>query len=128
MRLHSPPRIPGASGPLKGIADYLAEIYRASQRPDSNYLRIIGIGSKTYDPASLADGDGATTTITVAGARLDATTPDFVLVSFSLALQGVLLTGWVSDVDEVSARFENHTGGVVDLDSGTLSAVVVRRQ
>jgi hypothetical protein len=79
-------------------------------------------GTATYDPASLADGAGATTTVTVTGAALG----DYVDVSFSQALAGVLLTGWVSATDTVSVRFQNESGGVVDLASGTISARVRR--
>lgn len=75
-------------------------------------------GSATYDPASLADGAGATTTVTVTGAALG----DFAEASFSLDLQGILLTAWVSAANTVSVRFQNETGGVIDLASGTLRA------
>ena len=75
-------------------------------------------GSAVYDPVSLADGAGVTTTVTVTGAALG----DFVEVSFSLNLQGVTLTGWVSAANTVSVRFQNETGGVIDLASGTIKA------
>lgn len=74
-------------------------------------------GSATYNPPSLADGAGATTTVTCAGAALG----DYVLASFSLDLQGITMTAWVSATDTVSVRFQNETGGVLDLGSGTLS-------
>jgi hypothetical protein len=74
-------------------------------------------GSATYDPGSLADGAGATTTVTVTGAALG----DFVEgVSFSNDLQGITVTGWVSAANTVSVRFQNESGGVLDLASGTL--------
>ena len=78
------------------------------------------IGSATYDPASLADGAGATTTIAVTSAALG----DFVRVSFSLDLQGILLFAWVSATGTVSVRFQNESGGTVDLASGTLTVAV----
>lgn len=77
-------------------------------------------GSATFDPASLADGAGVTTTVTVTGAALG----DFAEASFSQALQGVLVTAWVSAANTVSVRFQNETGGVLDLASGTLRARV----
>ena len=80
-------------------------------------------GSATYDPASLADGAGATTTVTVTGAALG----DFAMASFSLDLQGITLTAWVSATNTVSVRFKNETGGVIDLASGTLKAIVLKR-
>lgn len=76
-------------------------------------------GSATYNPASLADGDGVTTTVTVTGAALG----DFATASFSVDLQGITLTAWVSAANTVSVRFQNETGGVLDLASGTLRAI-----
>lgn len=76
------------------------------------------VGSATYDPASLVDGAGATTTVTVTGAALG----DFAQASFSLDLQGITLTAWVSAANTVSVRFQNETTGTIDLGSGTLRA------
>lgn len=80
-------------------------------------------GSATYDLASLIDGAGATTTISVPGAALG----DFVMVSHSLDLQGITVTGYVSAADTVSVRFQNETGGTLDIASGTIRAVVMPR-
>ena len=75
-------------------------------------------GTATYDPGNLVDGQGVTTTVTVTGAALG----DFVDVSFSLDLQGIGMTGWVSAANTVSVRFQNETGGAIDLASGTIKA------
>jgi hypothetical protein len=80
-------------------------------------------GSATYNPPSLNDGDGATTTVTCAGAALG----DYVSASFSLDLQGIMLTAWVSAADIVSVRFQNESGGVIDLASGTLRVAVLKQ-
>jgi hypothetical protein len=72
--------------------------------------------SITYDPPSLAAGEGVTTTVTVPSAALG----DFARASFSLDLQGIALTAWVSAADMVSVRFQNGTAGGMDLGSGTL--------
>jgi hypothetical protein len=72
--------------------------------------------SVTYDPPSLAAGDGVTTTVLVAGAALG----DFVRASFSLDLQGITVTAWVSAADTVSVRFQNGTASAIDPGSGTL--------
>jgi hypothetical protein len=72
--------------------------------------------SVTYDPPSLAAGEGVTTTLTVTGATLG----DYARASFSLDLRGITLTAWVSAVDTVRVRFQNSTTGAVDLGSGTL--------
>lgn len=77
-------------------------------------------GSATFNPASLADGAGTTTTVTVTGAALG----DFAEASFSLDLQGITVTAWVSAANTVSVRFQNETGGTLDLASGTLRARV----
>lgn len=77
-------------------------------------------GAVTYDPASLGDGAGVTTTITVAGAGLG----NFALASFSLDLQSVMLFAWVSAANTVSVRFQNESGGTVDLSSGTIRVLV----
>jgi hypothetical protein len=78
-------------------------------------------GSATYDPPNLIDGAGDTTTVTVTGAALG----DLVeCVSFSLNLQGITVTGYVSAADTVSVRFQNESGGTLDLGSGTLLARV----
>lgn len=76
-------------------------------------------GSATYDPPNLADGAGATTTITVTGARAG----DTAAVSFSNDLQGIILSSWVT-TDTVNVRFQNETGGALDLASGTLRATI----
>jgi hypothetical protein len=80
------------------------------------------VGSATYNPPNLIDGDGATTTVTVTGAALG----DYAEASFSLDLQGIAITAWVSAADTVSVRFQNETGGTIDLGSGTLRARVFK--
>jgi hypothetical protein len=80
------------------------------------------IGSVIYDPGNLSDGAGVTTTILVIGAVLG----DFTLVTFSLNLQGITLASWVSSDDNVSVRFQNETGGSIDLASGVLRAQAKR--
>jgi hypothetical protein len=77
-------------------------------------------GSATYDAASLVDGAGATTTVTVTGAAVG----DFVLVSHGVDLSGITVTGYVSATNTVSVRFQNESGGTLDLASSTLRALV----
>jgi hypothetical protein len=78
--------------------------------------------SATYDPPNLVDGAGTTTTVTVAGAVVG----DYAVASFGLDLQGITLTVWVSATDTVSVRFQNESGGAVDLASGTLRVRVTK--
>lgn len=80
------------------------------------------VGTATYDPANLADGAGVTTTVTAVGAALG----DYVTATFSLDLQGITLTAWVSAVNTVSVRFQNESGGALDLGSGTLRVKVTK--
>lgn len=78
-------------------------------------------GSATYDPPSLIDAAGTSTTVTVTGAALG----DFALASFSLDLQGITVTAYVSATDTVTVRFQNESGGTLDLASGTLRVRVL---
>jgi hypothetical protein len=78
------------------------------------------LGSATYDPPNLADGAGATTTVTVTGAALG----DYARASFLLNVQGITVTAWVSAADTVSVRFQNESGGALDIASGTLRVKV----
>ncbi len=78
-------------------------------------------GSTIWDPASIASGATATTTVTVTGAVLG----DFVdNISFNKSLSGLTLSGYVSASNTVTAVLSNNTGGSVDLSSGTLSVRV----
>lgn len=79
-------------------------------------------GSKSFDPSSLADGAGETTTVTCTGAALG----DYAIASFSLDLQGITMTAWVSSANTVSVRFQNETGAPVDLSSGTLRVKAIK--
>lgn len=97
-------------------ANYLATVTNASLINCSGGLASILAGSATYDPGSLADGAGVTTTVTATGAALG----DFAQATFSLDLQGITLTAWVSAANTVSVRFQNESTGTIDLASGTL--------
>jgi hypothetical protein len=68
-------------------------------------------GTAVYNPANLVDGAGVTTTVTVTGAALG----DYASASFGLDLQGITFTSWVSAANTVSVRFQNETGGAIDL-------------
>lgn len=79
-------------------------------------------GSATYDAASLVDGAGTTTTVTVTGAALG----DFVVgVSMGVDLAGITVTAYVSAADTVSVRLQNESGGTIDLASTTLRVRVL---
>lgn len=79
--------------------------------PEEQYLAAV-----TYDPANLVDGAGVETDVTVTGALLG----DFAEASFSLDTQGINLDAQVTASNIVTVRFQNETGGAIDLGSGTL--------
>lgn len=81
------------------------------------------MASVTYDPPLLGDGSGVTTTVVVTGAAVG----DFVTASFSQDLQGITLTAYAYQNDGVAVRFQNESGGAVDLASGTLRVIVQKR-
>lgn len=105
----------GATPDVEAAADLLI-----AYRPGDGFTYAVspftGTGSATYDPTSLADGAGVTTTVTCTGAALG----NFSEGSFDNDLQGVTFTTWVSSANTVSARFQNETGAPVDLASGTI--------
>lgn len=79
----------------------------------------------TLDVASLVDGAGATSTLAVPGVNLG----DFVLsVSMGVDQAGILVDGYVSAANVVSVRFQNESGGTVDLASTLIRVVVASRQ
>ena len=80
-------------------------------------------GSTTWDPSSIAAGASASTTVSVTGAAVG----DYVIPSFSLSLAGLVLTGYVSGANTVTAVLSNPTAGAVDLASGTLKVRVEKR-
>ena len=77
----------------------------------------------TLNADSLVDGAGDTDTVTVPGVALG----DMGLsVSLAVDVVGLIVTAYVSAANTVSIRFQNETGGTVDLASATLRLVVVR--
>ena len=74
----------------------------------------------TWDPASVNAGAQTSTTVTVDGAQLG----DEVTCSFSLDLQLMQLTGYVSAANTVTVVLRNGTAGTIDLSSGTLRVSV----
>lgn len=104
---------------FEALADPFPQ-YENQTRGDARYQKLPLRGSTTFDPPSLVDGQGTTTTVTVTGAALG----NFAMVSFSLDLQGITVTSYVSATNTVAAHFQNESGGTLDLASGTLAALV----
>lgn len=76
----------------------------------------------TVNVAELVDGAGATSSITVYGAALG----DYVQVSSSVDLAGIIVTAYVSAADTVAVRFQNETTGTLDLASATVRVRVTK--
>ena len=77
----------------------------------------------TLDAGSLADGAGESDTITVPGVALG----DIVLGSSSdVDRAGITVTGYVSAANTVTLRFQNESGGTVDLASSTVRLEIGR--
>lgn len=95
----------------------LFQIVPHARQMFGGYLR----GAATADVASLIDAAGATHTVTVTGAAIG----DFVLVSASVDLAGITVTGYVSAADTVSIRVQNESGGTVDLASAIWQVLVI---
>lgn len=75
------------------------------------------------DVASLADGAGASSSITVPGVALG----DMVIGrSLGVSTAGISVTADVTAANTVIVRFQNESGGTVDLASATLRLVVGR--
>ena len=80
-------------------------------------------GSVAWNPGEIADGDEEVQAVTVTGAALG----DFVLVSFSLDVIDLAITGAVTAANTVTAQLNNNTGGALDLGAGTVYARVFKR-
>jgi len=83
----------------------------------------LATASATYDAPNIVGGTQTTTTISVPGAALG----DFAAASFSLSLQGITMTAYVSATDTVTVVLYNGSGADINLASGTLRAKVFKQ-
>lgn len=102
----------GTPGALVSIANASPIAIGTSGTAIKSYLS----ATATWDPPSVAAGAQTTTTVAVSGAVLG----DPVTVGFSLQLQTMQLTGYVSTAGTVTVVLQNGTAGAIDLGSGTL--------
>jgi len=79
------------------------------------------MSSKIYNPASINDGASTTTSMPLDGAVVG----DIVVVSFSLDLQNIVMSAYVSATSVVTVTLQNETGGTLNLGSGTLVAGII---
>lgn len=86
-------------------------------------VNTIGEASLVWDPPNVPNATGLTSpALTVIGAAFG----DYVDVSASIPLNGIIVTGYVSTANTVVIRLHNGTGGAVNLASATWR-VLVRR-
>ncbi|MFD2330084.1 hypothetical protein ACFSR7_12600 [Cohnella sp. GCM10020058] len=88
-----------------------------------NGLGVSLVGSVTFDPASLVDGAGVTSSaITVSGAAFG----DFVIAAAPYDLQDITVNAYVSAANAVKIRLQNESGATVDLPSGKWRVLVLK--
>ena len=93
-----------------------------SKRQFQDLFEVVALVKATVDPASLADGAGATTAVTVTGAALG----DFVLVAAPYDLVDFTVTAYVQAANAVEIRVQNESGSGANLASGTWNILVLR--
>lgn len=76
--------------------------------------------SGTLNVASLVDAAGESDTATIYNAVLG----DFCIASMGVSTAGITVTCNVTAADTVTVRFQNESGGTVDLASTTLRVIV----
>jgi hypothetical protein len=113
----------------RDVSEIIQKIEQAFDRIRLDDQIIIGGGTPilkhlsetaTWDPANLAAAAQTSTTVALTGAALG----DEVTCSFSLDLQLLQLTGYVSATDVVTVVLRNGTAGAINLGSGTLRVSV----
>ncbi len=98
---------------------------QSTSRAEGNWAGVNTFqGTATWNPAAIANGAEEAQEITVTGAVLG----DFVLVSFSLDVQDLVLDAQVTTTNTVTAVLANNTGGSINLNSGTVTAKVIPKQ
>ena len=116
--------VPAEPGSL-ALGNNGAMYLKRSGRGNIGWTRIDPLnGAKTWDPAGVPAGAQTATTVTVWGARLG----HFAQAAFTSPVPaGCVLHAQVTANDTVTVTLVNHTGGSVDLGSGTLNVRVVER-
>lgn len=99
-------------------------IHNGTDAPKIPFNNLTGIStaSVTVNPPSLTPNTGFNTTVSVSNAQFG----DFVLVSFSLDTQDLIVIGHVSNIGSVTVRFQNSTAGTIDIASGILSVRIIK--
>jgi hypothetical protein len=112
-----PPAYPTKTPELERLRPFFDAVYRIITLELPELLT----ATKTWDPPSAANGASTSTTLPVPGAVVGQP----VAVGFSVAVPaGALLVGAVTALNTVTVTLMNHTGGALNLTSGTLRACV----
>ena len=93
----------------------LTRLYDIFRTIDRTFVKRSYRGEVTWNPASIADGSKASTTLTVVDARVT----DAVTVFPPYDLQELTYSGNVTADNTVEIVLANNTGSAVDLGSGT---------
>lgn len=93
-----------------------------NRRQFHDLFDVVAVVTATVDPASLVDGAGATTAVTVTGAALG----DFVMVAAPYDLVDMTVTAYVQAANAVEIRVQNESGAIANLASGTWRIAVLR--
>lgn len=116
-------RLPVETNPqlARAITDMFLSVYRQliDKFPEA---------SKTFDPGSISAGAVTTTTVTVPGASVG----DVALASHSdnatTDADLVEISAKVTATNTVTVFFRNTSGSPIDLDSGVLRALVIKKE
>lgn len=88
---------------------------------DGNVIALDLSAVSSYTPGLIANGAAAAINIGVASALMG----DIILSSFSLSLQGLILSAYVSAINTVTVRFQNQTGAAVTLAAGNITLKII---
>jgi hypothetical protein len=109
---------------MLGIVSLASRMIVPNAEAATGNLSIVAFATtETKDWASLADGAGASEDMVAEGAVLG----DYCLASMSVDIQGMILSCAVKSANTVTVRLQNESGGTVDLASGSLRALVLKK-
>jgi len=109
---------------LRSAFDYLIALERALDYIFSEILALLNkryTGTAAWNPGSISNGAQSSTNVTVTGAAVG----DPAFAGFSpITAAGWVVSAVVTAENTVKVTLVNHTGGAVDLASGTVTAIV----
>jgi len=93
-----------------------------NRRQFQDLFDVVASVTATVDPASLADGAGASTDVTVTGAALG----DFVMAAPKVDVVDLIVDARVTAANTVTIRVQNESGSGANLASSTWNILVIR--